>query len=159
MPATLALYGFLARLAILCGICILTYLLVLWGRRFAERRRQRILNTLPNMSERQRADAPKDGAAMPVRILAFSSADCRSYHTLQRPALLRVAELRADSVTVVTIDAPSSPELMERYQVLTVPATVVLDATGKIHAVNNGFTNAQKLLQQVDAVVAQGVMN
>jgi thioredoxin-like negative regulator of GroEL len=91
----------------------------------------------------------------PVRILAFSSADCRQCHTLQRPALLRVAELREDIVSVVNIDAPSSPDLTERYQVLTVPTTVVLDATGKAHAVNYGFTNAQRLLEQVDAVLTK----
>jgi hypothetical protein len=39
--------------------------------------------------------------------------------------------------------------------VLTVPTTVVLDATGHAHAVNYGFAPMQRLLEQVDAVLAQ----
>jgi hypothetical protein len=33
-----------------------------------------------------------------------------------------------------------------------VPTTVVLDATGRARAVNYGFTNTQRLLEQVDEV-------
>ncbi len=45
-------------------------------------------------------------------------------------------------------------ELTRRYQVLTVPTTVVPDATGRVHAVNNGFANTQRLLEQVDGVLS-----
>jgi hypothetical protein len=46
-------------------------------------------------------------------------------------------------------------ELAQRYQVLTVPTTVVLDATGQAHAVNYGFANTKRLLEQIDEVVAK----
>ncbi len=55
------------------------------------------------------------------------------------------------------VDAPSSPELVQHYQVLTVPTTVVLDATGHAQAVNYGFANTQRLLEQIDAVLVQVV--
>lgn len=153
------MFYLLARLALLLGIAILICLVILWGWRFVERRRQRVLSAPPVVVKGQHGNVavPKDGATTPIRILAFSSPDCRPCRVLQTPALLRVAELRPDIVTIVDIDAPSSPELTERYQVLTVPTTVILDATGKAHAVNYGFANAQKLLQQVDAVVAHSV--
>ncbi len=48
-----------------------------------------------------------------------------------------------------------APELTERYRVLTVPTTVVLDASGRAHAVNYGFANTQRLLEQVDTVLAE----
>ena len=95
------------------------------------------------------------GAISPtrVRILAFASEDCHQCHTLQAPVLRRVKEAHGDTVTIIEIDAPNSPELTQRYHVLTVPTTVLLDVKGKAHAVNYGFTNAQSLLKQVDEIL------
>jgi hypothetical protein len=53
-------------------------------------------------------------------------------------------------VVVEEIDAPSTPELTRRYSVLTVPTTVVLDAAGRARAVNYGFADTRRLLEQVD---------
>ena len=88
-----------------------------------------------------------------VRILAFSSATCHQCHQLQAPALKRVLEARGTDVSVVDVDAPGEPELTQHYQVLTVPTTVVLDAMGHARAVNYGFANTGKLLEQVDEVL------
>jgi len=66
-----------------------------------------------------------------------------------------VLEARGDLISVVDIDASSSPELVQRYQVLTVPTTVVLDAAGQAHAVNYGFANTKRLFEQVDGVLAK----
>ena len=93
-----------------------------------------------------------------VRILAFGSDDCRQCHTLQAPALKRLLDARGDEVAVVDVDAPNAPELTQRYQVLTVPTTVVLDAAGQARAVNYGFASTQRLLEQVDALLAQQVV-
>jgi len=57
--------------------------------------------------------------------------------------------MRGASVIVVEVDALGSPELTQRYQVLTVPTTVVLDANGRVHAVNYGFTKTQRLLEKM----------
>ena len=167
MLTNLVLYAFLARLAILLGVAIFTCLIVLWGHRYVERRRQRALSALPlvpvtgeNSTQSVKsanAVTTKEGVSTPVRILVFSSDDCSQCHMYQTPALHRVAELREDVVTIVEIDAPSSPDMTERYHVLTVPTTVILDETGKAHAINYGFANAQKILGQVDEVVAHSV--
>jgi thioredoxin-related protein len=74
---------------------------------------------------------------------------------MQAPALQRVIEARNNVVSVIDIDTSSSFELAQRYQVLTVPTTVVLDATGQAHAVNYGFANTKRLLEQVDTVLAK----
>lgn len=129
--------------------------LAVWiGRRFVEQRRRAVLATAPAAPADNRF-ATIGTTDAPVRILAFSSADCTQCHRLQRPALRRVQDaLGETTVEVVEIDGPSSPELTKRYNVLTVPTTVVLDATGRARAINYGFANAQKLLSQVDKVLA-----
>lgn len=141
----------LVRLSILLLISVLLSLLIWLGRRFVETRRQRALATeLPSTLA---GISNNDTSSTPIRILAFSSPDCHQCHQLQTPALQRVLEARGNAVSVVEIDAPSSPDLVQSYHVLTVPTTVVLDATGHPHAVNYGFANTQRLLEQVDEVL------
>jgi hypothetical protein len=135
----------LLRIVIVAVVSLLTWLLIWSGRRFVASRRQRALAAAPL--------APSLQAAGRVRILAFSSADCRQCHQLQEPALRRLLAQRGEAVAVEYIDAPSTPELTSHYQVLTVPTTVVLDETGKAHAINYGFANLQRLLEQVDAIL------
>jgi thioredoxin-like negative regulator of GroEL len=139
----------LIRLAILLPVCLVVLLIVWSGRRFVANQRQQALaaplpDTLGTSSAANRA---------PVRILAFSSEDCTQCYRLQTPALQRVVAARGDQIAVVEIDAPNESDLTQRYHVLTVPTTVVLDATGRAHAVNYGFANAQKLLTQVDELL------
>jgi hypothetical protein len=126
------------------GLC----LVVVLGRRFVESRRQRALAAAPLPAH---TSTPGDRTA--VRILAFSSDDCVQCHRMQTPALRRVLDARPD-VVVEEIDAPRAPELTRRYSVLTVPTTVVLDAAGRARAVNYGFADTRRLLEQVEAALA-----
>ncbi|HEX8730921.1 MAG TPA: thioredoxin family protein [Ktedonobacterales bacterium] len=147
MPDTL-----LIRIAALGAVALLTWLVVVAVRAYASLRRRQTLAAAPAP---EMTSAPGDTG---VRVLAFSSEDCGPCHTLQRPALARLLDQRAGRVHVVEIDAPTSPELTRRYAVLTVPTTVVLDATGKARAVNYGFAPTAKLLAQVDgALDAQAI--
>lgn len=140
--------GIVARVLILALAGGFAWLVVLLGRRYVERRRRTVLSA-PATSSGSGASSAS------VRILAFSSEDCTQCHRLQRPALRRVQDALGQAIVeVVEIDGPSSPELTTRYNVLTVPTTVVLDSTGHARAVNYGFANAQKLLSQVDAVLS-----
>lgn len=141
------------RIAIVAVIGLLTWLLVHFGRRFVETRRQRALAATPLVIE-QVGDKSQNTHSAHVRILAFSSEDCHQCHTLQKPALQRIVEQRGETVAILDIDAPGEQELTQRYQVLTVPTTVILDATGKAHAINYGFASTQRLLTQVDAALA-----
>ena len=143
------------RLIILLLMGIAVWLLVACGRRFVDVRRQRALSaTLPAPLSSITNPDDATGKAR-VHILAFSLPDCHQCHRLQAPALQRVVEARSHVVSVIDIDTASSSELAQRYQVLTVPTTVVLDATGQAHAVNYGFANTQRLLAQVDDVLAK----
>jgi hypothetical protein len=144
----------LLRIGVLALVSAALWLVIWSGRRFVESRRRAVLRgasgELPTVPGLQSAS----GAA-PVQILNFSSPDCLQCFRLQHPALRRLLEARGDAVTVVDVDAPSTPELTRRYQVLTVPTTVVLDAAGQAQAVNFGFASTERLLEQVDAVLAK----
>ncbi len=136
------------RIAILIIVSVVAFLLVWCGRRFVEQRRQRVLTATPVIQYETNTTSNSH-----ISILAFSSDDCRQCHQLQAPALKRVVEARGELVSIVEIDAPTAPELTERYQVLTMPTTVVLDTKGKAHAVNYGFANTNRLLEQVDSLL------
>ena len=143
--------GITLRLVALVGVALATWLIVVAVRAYAAARKRQVLSAAP-AGETPASPAGETQVAG-VRILAFSSEDCSPCHTLQRPALDRLLGEREGRVSVVEIDAPTSPVLTRRYAVLTVPTTVVLDASGKAHAVNYGFAPAGKLLAQVDAAL------
>ena len=144
---------FILRIGVLVLVSILLWLIVWSGRRFVEAQRRRALEAIPIISGNNNVDA--NASLSLVRILAFSSADCRQCHELQIPALQRVLDARGSKVSVAEVDAPNSPDLTQRFRVLTLPSTVVMDAKGRAHAVNYGFANTQRLLEQVDEVLAQ----
>lgn len=146
----------LVRLAVLVLVSLLLYLLVWCGRLYVERQRKAAMASGPleALPTTIAANHPgTDSFPSRVQILAFSSVDCQQCHTLQTPALERLVEARGADVSIVEIDAPDSPQLTQRYHVLTLPTTVVLDAVGQVHAVNYGFANTQRLLEQVDEVL------
>jgi hypothetical protein len=152
---------FVLHLAILVLIAVFVMVFLLAARRFyGEYQRQHVsnpaddvFNPLVRIGISTDEDAESVYVAARVRILAFGNEDDRQCRILQAPVLRRVVEAKGDVVSVINIDAANSPELTQRYHVLTVPTTVLLDARGKTYAVNYGFTNAQSLLKQVDEIL------
>ena len=142
----------LVRAGVLVFISLLLLLVVWSGRRFVEAQRRRALAAVPPTYG---GDTNANASLSQVRILAFSSDDCRQCHEMQIPALQRVLDARGIKVSVAEVDAPNSPDLTQRYRILTLPSTVIMDATGRARAVNYGFANTQRLLDQVDEVLAQ----
>lgn len=154
------------RLAAFVLIAVFVVVFVLAARRFVIefRRHERVpasveaLAPLPSIDVSASEDVVERTSSAPiavrVRILAFGSEDDRQCRILQAPVLRRVVEAKGNVVSVMNVDISSSPELAQRYHVLTVPTTVLLDANGKTYAVNYGFTNAQSLIKQVDEILA-----
>ena len=78
---------FLVRAGVLVLVSILLLLVVWSGRRFVEAQRRRALSAVPLPPE---GDRHADDSLSLVRILVFSSADCRKCHEMLIPALQRV---------------------------------------------------------------------
>jgi len=140
---------FLIRVGALVLVSMFVVLVVWSGRRFVEAQRRRALAAVPLSP-----GVDTSASLSQVRILAFSSGDCRQCHEMQIPALQRVLDARGSKVSVAEVDAPNSPDLTQRYRIMTLPSTVIMDASGRAHAVNYGFANTQRLLDQVDEVLA-----
>jgi thioredoxin 1 len=140
----------LSRAGVVVLLGLATYLGILTVRYRIRRRGRRVLAAQASSIP---ARSTAGSGATWVQILAFSSEDCAQCHRMQTPVLRRVVAERAGAVRIVDVDAPTSPELTARYQVLTLPTTVVLDDSGRARAINYGFANSQRLLQQVDEVL------
>jgi thiol-disulfide isomerase/thioredoxin len=146
-PSQLAL-----RIAILAAVALAAALALRLTRRYVARQRRLALAAAPVEGDAATlgfSASEADGGASTPRILAFSSPYCGPCHTLQEPALRRVAEALGAGVAIETVDATEHADLAARYHVMTLPATVVFDAAGHPSAVNYGFANAERLLAQL----------
>jgi hypothetical protein len=100
---------------------------------------------------RLRASAPLSNLAPPGRpaVIAFSTPSCSECHTRQEPALARLTAAFGDQVTVRSLSALEHPDLVQKIGILTVPATVVLDAAGTVRHLNLGYASDIRLREQL----------
>jgi thioredoxin-like negative regulator of GroEL len=84
------------------------------------------------------------GSAHEPYILYFTGDGCTVCKTHQEPALAKLAGVRIDRV-----DAVAERELAERFQVYTLPTTIVMAPDGRAVHVNYGYAPAAKLQQQL----------
>jgi DhnA family fructose-bisphosphate aldolase class Ia len=82
-------------------------------------------------------------------VIAFSTPGCAECRSRQAPALARLAHQKGAAVTIRTLSALEHPEMVARLGILTVPATVVLDATGVVRQINLGFAPEAQLSAQL----------
>ncbi len=83
------------------------------------------------------------GAREPY-ILYFTGDGCTVCRTHQEPALAKLGTVRVDRV-----DAVAERDLADRFQVYTLPTTVVMAPDGKALHVNYGYAPAPKLQRQL----------
>jgi thioredoxin-like negative regulator of GroEL len=84
------------------------------------------------------------GASAEPYILYFTGDGCTVCRTHQEPALAKLGTVRVDRV-----DAIAERELADRFQVYTLPTTVVMTAEGRALHINYGYAPAQKLDRQL----------
>ena len=77
-------------------------------------------------------------------ILYFTGDGCTVCRTHQEPALAKLGAIRIDKV-----DAISDRTLADRFNVYTLPTTVVMSAGGQALHVNYGYATAPKLERQL----------
>jgi thiol-disulfide isomerase/thioredoxin len=82
-------------------------------------------------------------------VVAFSAPYCHECHTRQAPALARLNAELGGRVVVTSLSALEHPDLVNRLGILTVPATVVLDARGVVRHLNLGYASEVKLREQL----------
>ena len=82
-------------------------------------------------------------------VIAFSTPACAECRTRQAPALSRLAAALGDQVTVRSLSALEHPDLVQKIGILTVPATVVLDAAGTVRHLNLGYASDVRLREQL----------
>jgi hypothetical protein len=80
-------------------------------------------------------------------VVFLSTPRCVECHELQEPALARLAGWLA--VEVRELHPDEAPLVTGRFNILSVPATVVLDAEHRVRAVNVGFADAEQLARQL----------
>lgn len=95
---------------------------------------------------------PADRGGILPSILYFTGEACTICHTAQRPALRDLAAGIDAGIRIREIDIAAEPDLARRYRVMSLPTTIVLDASGQVSGINAGFASAAVLLRQlVDA--------
>jgi hypothetical protein len=82
-------------------------------------------------------------------LLVFSSPDCRTCESAQKPAVRSLADRLGTAIQILDVDVTTQPELAERYGVLSLPTIFVLDRTGAPRKVNHGFVASGELQRQL----------
>jgi len=103
--------------------------------------------------------APRDPLLATIRpgvptILYFTTPTCAPCKTQQRPAIRQLLNDLGEGIQVIEVNALDDPAAADRWGVLSVPTTFVLDRTGRPHDVNHGVAGADKLKRQITRLAA-----
>ena len=85
----------------------------------------------------------------PPLVLAFTTPECVPCRTMQRPALEELQRRYPGRFEAREVDASVTPELAERFGLMTVPSTVLIDGRGRVLAINHGLARWPKLAGQL----------
>ncbi len=92
-------------------------------------------------------------------LLIFTSPTCAPCKLQQMPIVDRLMMEWRDQVELRVIDVTEQPETAARYSVWSLPTTIVLDAAGRVQAINQGVASETKLREQFETVAADWPTN
>jgi|DewCreStandDraft_1066081.scaffolds.fasta_scaffold00058_16 thiol-disulfide isomerase/thioredoxin len=113
---------------------------VLVRRELARRRTERLGHSLADVLP-QRLRGPA--------IVYLTTPYCTVCRTVQAPALRRLQEQTGPALQLLTVDALERPDIASRLGIMSVPATAILDAEGRVRHINYGPAGVDTLLHQV----------
>ncbi|NDJ84857.1 MAG: thioredoxin family protein [Chloroflexi bacterium] len=88
-------------------------------------------------------------------ILYFTSEHCAACRFSQHPVLISLSEeLGPNRIQIIEVDADQQHEAAQRWGVMSLPTTFVLDTKGTPQAVNYGVASAPTLLRQLRDLVS-----
>lgn len=134
----------LERLLILIGLIILTW--VGWNlfNRWQVARHAHLGGRDPLLLN-LRGDQPA--------LMLFTADYCYPCKSQQRPNIQRLIEqLGADQVQFIQVDVEADPAAAQRWGVMSLPTTYVLNGQGQPQSVYHGVTSVEKLRKGVEAL-------
>jgi len=82
-------------------------------------------------------------------LLWFTAAYCAPCKFQQGPIMQTLAEKFGNTLHIRQIDVGENPDLARQYKVMTLPTTVVLNASGEVAHINYGVASQAKLEAQL----------
>ncbi len=82
-------------------------------------------------------------------ILYFTTPNCGPCKTFQGPVIQSLKNQLGDGLQVIEVDASIYPKLADKWGVMSVPTTFLIDARGRPRVVNHGLVTKEKLFQQL----------
>jgi len=82
-------------------------------------------------------------------ILYFTSPTCAVCKSVQEPTLRTVESKLGDKLQVIKVDTTERMDLAQRWQIMTVPTTLIFDGTDQLRLQNLGLAREGKLLKQL----------
>ena len=82
-------------------------------------------------------------------VVYFTTPTCAPCRFQQMPALEQLQRALGNGVQIIRIDATEQPHDADRWGVISVPTTFIVDKRGQTRAVNHGVADARKLQTQI----------
>ena len=85
-------------------------------------------------------------------ILYFTTPTCAPCRTRQRPTIQSLLAELGDRLQVIEVNAAEQLDAAQRWGVLSIPTTFVLDGEGRPRAINSGVAGLETLRGQLQQV-------
>jgi thiol-disulfide isomerase/thioredoxin len=100
------------------------------------------------------SSTPTDPLLVPLQqgipaVIYFTTPFCEPCRTLQRPTLDQLKAELGGQIQIVQIDGMEQPDVADRWGVMSVPTTFILDGDHKPRTVNRGVASLETLKKQL----------